>query len=329
LDGEVHEYPFGRSESEITKFAKKMSGSTVSIIKTAPEANEYADFQKQIVFVAYHPLAAAKEGTVEEKLQASKLTQVFAQVARKEQAFGIFLLLDAHEDEFPFVPFGQEGPFVCRVEAFLPVRCYTMVTDDKLDMKELLGWVRSQNVPTVVNLTPKSLGTFGRKGRPLVIGVVKDEKDKNEVAIMKGILTKYATEGPEDIRDKYYYGYFPGQRYAKFLDQFNVVGAPEIFVLDVPSKMYYQDESFKDLESFLRDIEDGKIKPRKSRKPGVEGFLSEAMSFMEGNIMLGAIGILIILFIVFIKIALWASSDDIEENYPEPPAPEEESKKDK
>jgi len=273
LDGEVHEYPGGRKESEFVAFAEKMNRPTVQMISSVPAAMEFAsqETDEGVVFLAYHP--DVKGSTIDEQTQSSLLTQVFAQVARKQRAYGHFLLLDPSASAKEILNKEPSEPFVCRLEANVDPRCFDKV--DSINTVDLLDFVKVNNVPTVSHLGPGNFHKIGRSGRPLAIGVV-DTDNAEQVALAKKQLATFATGGPEKLRNKYYYGWFDGKQWQRFLAQFDVIPAelPQVFVLDVPKKTYWQNASYAlNIDDFLAAIEDGTVTSKSAGKQGWEGTL--------------------------------------------------------
>jgi protein disulfide-isomerase A1 len=262
VDGALQDYPGGRKPEEFTSFAKKISKPIVQDIASVQEALAYAekDTDDGVVFVAYHP--DLQGDSVEDQLQSTSLTQIYAQVARKEQVSGHFLLLkDPSSHDFSLLGVDEgAGPLVCRVEAHVPPRCFTSAANATTD--SLHEFVRAANVATVTPLGPHNFHKVGRVGRPLAIAVI-DTKDDKHVQQCKQALSEFAISGPETIRNKYYYGYMDGNQWNKFLAQFNVSPShmPQVFVLDVPSKEFWQDASYEmNVDKFLSAIDSGDVK---------------------------------------------------------------------
>ena len=72
--------------------------------------------------------------------------------------------------------------------------------------------------------------------------------------------------GPIDIVEKYYFGWIDGKLWKSFLEQFNVSSdsLPQVFVVDVPSKMYWQNTDYTTVKEFLTAINEGDIPVRYS-----------------------------------------------------------------
>jgi len=99
LDGEVFEYPLGRSEEEIVGFADRLGRPPLKTLSSVGDAMEYTQaetFGHGVSFVCYDP--KAPPGEINDLIDASPLLQVCAQVARKEMAYAHFSVLKASAD---------------------------------------------------------------------------------------------------------------------------------------------------------------------------------------------------------------------------------------
>lgn len=279
VDGEVMEYPGGRSESQIKGFATKMSGPPVEFVPSLAAAKQ-AEGTDGVVFVGYHPALVTVEG-MEAKLESSRLTKVYGQVAKKLMAVGTFLLVDTsgtEDDEAAAAAVAEmgEGPFICRLEEGVDPRCYFRISDS-MNESQLQEWITKENQPTVIPLGSENFHKSGRMGRPLVIAAVKIPDHVNQA---KATLTKFAISGPESVRNKYYYGYMDSVRWGSFLKQFEVnsKALPHIFILDVPRKKYWTDPAYgMDIDKFMAAVEDGTIPKKTAGEGGLKGALEEAL----------------------------------------------------
>ena len=243
-DGDIHDYPGGRTVEDFMKFARKMSAPAVSICATHDDALQLASTTEDgIVFVGQDP--DVKGETREEKLQSTHLTRVLQQVARLDQAVAAFCLLSPTAD---LTKFGRkEGGFIAKLEAGVP----PVLFEGEVTSPNLLNFVMENNVPLVAELGPANFYKIGSSGKKLVIGAVSKEE---EIADMKKKLMDYALTS-----NKYYYGWMNGKTWQKFLQQFNVQALPQVFLLDVPQKIYWQDASYDTIADFLQAVEDGTI----------------------------------------------------------------------
>jgi hypothetical protein len=321
LDGEIYDYPGGRTADDLLEFAERIgSKEKVQVFKTAKEALEYVEHQTDegVAFLAYHP--RLEGGSTDEMMQTSAMTQVYGQVARKQMAFGSFLLLqsDAPDLNLLFedgnVPNGQ---FLCRVETGVAPRCYDKVDTD-INLADAIAFVKENNVATVSRLSGQNFHKVGKAGRPMVIGVV-DTNSEEQVATVKRELRRYATEGPEDMRKKYYFGWFDGKQFQKFLAQFNVHPAdlPQVFVLDVPNKKYWQNETYKlNVDDFLLAVEDGKVPVGKTGKKGIEGALERfANAMVDYRPWSAVIAIFLIVLVGVLLLVVLSPASDLRPSY--------------
>ena len=137
-------------------------------------------------------------------------------------------------------------------------------------------------MPTIAHLGPHNFHRIGRSGRPLAIAVV-DVNDKEQVSQAKGALKSYALEGKAEIRDGYYYGWFDGKQWSRFLEQFDVLekDLPQVFVLDVPARTYWQNSTYKlNIEEFLDAVQDGTIESKSAGAKGWKGSLEKALNLI-------------------------------------------------
>lgn len=332
LDGELHDFPFGRSHEELVAFAHKMNSLTVDVVASHRAAQQYAREQTMhgIVFVAYDSAstAGAEETNVTAKLNANPLLREFSAVARKEQAFAHFLLLepstlaaeDGNDDnnsrrvdpaafgDFP----SSSSYFVCRLELNVPTRC---MPSSGVSMQ---AWVRANNLPTVNDLGPSNFYQIGHKGRPLVIGVyhpqVELSNGKDPEVDIKQRLLEFATSSSDNMASEYYFGYMNGHKWLSFLEQFNVMGGPQVFVLDVPTKTYWQDDKLGydlDIAGLLQAKANGTIPGLTARRKGVDGIKDMVADWVEHNLMAASVLTLMFLLIVYVSLAYWASSEDV------------------
>jgi len=257
IDGEVFEYSGGRDEKSILLFAGKMSSPAVIQIRRLEEAKKFAldKADEGIVF-----LGSGKEN--------SDLYKVFSKVARKKQASAYFLWLDQMEtptdDE-------RDNSYIDRIEAGIiePRRWET--TEADLTEERFEAWVQDQNVPTLVTLNPSNFRKISRNGRPLLMGII-DIENEELVAGFKSHMMEFILRAPQEYVEKYYYGLFDGQKWQKFLQQFDVKQEenPQFLILaplNLPGeKTYWRNETYTKLPDFLKAVDDGSIPPRSPQK---------------------------------------------------------------
>ena len=317
LDGEVYDYPLGRSEEEIVGFADRISRPTMKVLDTVEQAMLHTKdetYDHGVSFVCHDPKATGN--TMEEMVESSPLLQVCAKVARKQKAHAHFSLLKGNSDVSTILSvYGKEAKavaaeeevveeeeeeeteeeeeedeeaaetettadipttwtypgFICRLEVNIAPRCL-FEDDNEIKTADVQEYVKVNNVATVTQLGPHNFHHIGRIGRPLVIGVA-DIKKEEQVDKVKADLANYAINGPRQTVEKYFFGWMDGQRWAKFLKQFDIETdeLPQMFILDVPERIYWQDKNFqyKSLEDFMDAVADGTIASKQSA--GVRG----------------------------------------------------------
>jgi hypothetical protein len=158
----------------------------------------------------------------------------------------------------------------------------------------------------------------------LVIGVVNGE-DADQVRETKDRLITFALSGqPEVIREKYYYGMFDVNQWAKFLSQFNVYpkNSPQVFVLNVPDRTYWQNATYKlNIDEFLAAVEDGTIPSSKpSQGGGNGGFFDTVLHFINDNLPWSAAMVVFLIVALGVFIAVIVSpGDDLRPPYDNKP----------
>jgi Thioredoxin-like domain/Thioredoxin len=333
LDGATYGYEGGRTERDLLAFAAKMLRPVVELVTSVDAAMTFAAEQSDngVAFLAFHPALAAPNGPdtpAEDKLQSTPVTQVFAQAARQQRAVATFILLDStnsKDDESAAAMaanLGQDGPFICRLEENVPPRCYDSSQFERMTLSKLLSWIETQNVAIVSALGPNNFHRIGRRGRPLVIAVVS-EQSPEQMEAAKRELALFATTGPEAIRDKYYYGWFDGNAWKKFLSQFDVVPTemPQVFALNVPRKKYWQNATYKlNVGDFLQAIEDGTVEAKTSTPKGIEGRLNQFYMLMNSWLPWSAVA-LGVLFLGLVGAITWCITPGEELRPPYPRVP--------
>jgi hypothetical protein len=277
-DGRVFDWPGGRSKEDIIRFASKMSAPAVTMCESYEAALQQAmdeDSGPGIEFVVYHPNVASIDD-----LQSTTLTQVFAQVARMDQAFATFCLLSSSADMTPFgSSVSKDSGFIAKLEENVPP---VILKDEKIDTPKVLEFVKEYNIPLVTPLGASNFYKVGRNGRRLAIGVIDGGSvlKGTQLETMKKELADYALNGPKDITAQYYFGWIDGKQWQKFLQQFDVQPSelPQVIALDVPKKMYWQNTSFTSVESFLLGVENGDVETKYTGRPptGVKRALHRA-----------------------------------------------------
>jgi hypothetical protein len=260
IDGDVNDYPSGRDEASIAGFASKMSAPSLVTVSSYEDAMEYAKAQTEegVIFLGFDPSNSQDS--------PSGFYQVFSAVARKKQASGYFLWLEPSDPESIKSP-----AIVKRIETDVKVRYLDDV--ESLTAESLTEWFNEQNLPLVSMLGPNNFQKIGRKGRPLTISIANTE-DAEQVKALKDHMLNYITSTEND---KYYYGIIDGKKFNRFLEQFNVKEehVPQFLALDVPTKTFWQNETYTNLFEFIKAIEDGELASEKVSRSGGNGILAK------------------------------------------------------
>jgi len=225
LDGEIHEYPLGRTEKEIVRFGEKMSRPAMKLVDSVNEAMDFTKegtFGHGVSYVCYDPKATT--GSIEEMIEFSPLLQVCAQTARQQMAHGYFTALKADADVGTLAlkpPSNEEdeapktaGGFLCRLEDRFAPRCLYQ-EETKIDSDTAHDFVQASNVETVTELGPGNFHRIGRLGRKLLIGVANID-DKDMVDEVKAALANFAQTGPSKMIKKHYFGWMDGKKWCKY-----------------------------------------------------------------------------------------------------------------
>jgi protein disulfide-isomerase-like protein len=272
LDGDMYDYPGNRDETSIMAFAEKMMLPSVTLVSSYEEALEFAkNTQEGVAFVGYD--TDAKGSSVEEILKSTMAGQVFSQVARKKKAFAYFCWLRPGADGLEKLKGVYR--FVNRIETG-DVEPRLWETHDPTT-EGLMEFVQEQMIPLVSMFGPHNFQKIGKNGRPLVIGVV-DESNEDQVAAVKDHMKSFITKSDKELVEKYYYGVMDGVKWSKFLEQFNVLPKdnPQVFILDVPTKRFWQNATMPNVFDFMKAVEDGTITSDVTAgKKGVQGFMGK------------------------------------------------------
>ncbi|CAJ1953422.1 unnamed protein product [Cylindrotheca closterium] len=261
IDGEIDDYPLGRDQASIVKFARKMSAPPLQIVASYEEAMEYATAKAEdgVIFLGYDPTNKPDE-------VPSGFYQVFSKVARRKQASGHFLWLEPSDPESIKTP-----AIVKRIEPDVKVRFLENV--ESLTAEALAEWFTEQSLPLVNMLGPDNFQKVSKMGRPLAIAVA-DTEDTEQVKALKEHMLKYITSSEND---KYYYGIMDGKKFIRFLGQFNVgeEHIPQFLVLDGPTKTFWQNETYSNLFEFIKAIDDGEIQSETASRTSRKGVLGK------------------------------------------------------
>jgi hypothetical protein len=306
-DGKFYDYPGGRKKHEIIGFAKKMSLPAVQVVESYDAALQLAaEHEPGVVFLLHDKTLTGSN--LQDELQSTLLAQVFTQVARKQQAIANFAILkstvtstEGEEISSP-IPGHADVPdsFIAKIEPGVD----PIFWDPKeLTSFSFIDFVTENNIKLVSDMGPNNFYKIGKIGKPLVIGCV-DGSHADQIEIMKSSLLEYAKNGPKAITSQYYFGYMDGHLWKKFLEQFSIQSLPQVFVLHVPTKTFYQNETYAlDVKGFLEAIDNGLIVKRDAVKSaGWKGLLDKARYLFFSNLPYSLVALIAVLAIVTILI---------------------------
>lgn len=263
VDGEVIDYRGGRDQKSLTAFAKKLSGPIVYNVDNYEQALTFASEETKdgVAFLGYDPKSTPEN--------PSEIYKQFQQVAREYRASAFFLWLNNGEDH-------RDYPFIHKIQKDVRPSSYQSNDVDIANMTpELLSeWVKSYNYPLVVEFDARNLARIGKNGRKLAIAVVDYGEPEQRAAIVEHIYT-YVKTLKDEVMDQYYFGTIDGARWPHFLEQFSIVEQenPQLFVVDMPTKNYWQNSSYPNFGQLMQAIENGDIAPRVAKRPTGKGAL--------------------------------------------------------
>ena len=271
-----------------------MSARAVSVISSYAQSKEQLLNKIPVAYIVYDPNASSstssgeedstidssgateEEKALEKLVQSTEMTRVFGQVARKLQAQGSFGMLSPSTTSEEITKFfgstsssGNGIPtsgFIARIEDDVPIKLYTgEVTTDALT-----NFVQETNLAAVIELGGHNFRFVSRRGKSVAVAVYNPE-DTIKTTNFKKELKDYAVNGK--YKDEYVYGTMDGIKWDKFLSQFSIhkENLPELFVLDVPNRTYWQDPSIFGVSNFIAAVQNGEIESREQekRKSGV------------------------------------------------------------
>eukprot|EP00980_Cylindrotheca_fusiformis_P001973 scaffold443_cov125-Cylindrotheca_fusiformis.AAC.22 len=294
VDGDINDYPAGRDEASILGFASKMSAPSIVTVGSYDEAMEYAksETEEGVIFLGFDPSHS--------EAAPSAFYQVFSQVARRKQASGHFLWLKPSDPDSI-----KSAAVVKRIEVDTKVRYLEDV--ESLTPEALGEWFEEQNLPLVSILGANNFQKIGRKGRPLAMAIAHTE-DAEQIKALKEHMLNYITATDDE---KYYYGILDGKKFNKFLEQFNVKeeNVPQFLVFDVPSKTYWQNETYTNLFEFMKAIENGELPSSMVTKSGGNGVLAKIEHYFVKFFPYSVV-VLLLIVIVFMWLIIPAYEED-------------------
>mmetsp|Transcript_54588 Transcript_54588/g.81039 ORF Transcript_54588/g.81039 Transcript_54588/m.81039 type:complete len:426 (-) Transcript_54588:470-1747(-) len=306
-DGDYFDYPQERDADSIINFGEIMAANSVKLASSVGAA--YDDIAggnaNGVAFVAYDP--NAKGEGVDDIKQSTKLLQVFAQVARKQQAYATFAVFapDLVTDEVVKIGAGKEA-FIAKIEDGVD----SVVYQGEISSPDLLDFVKTNNRALVTALGSHNFRTVGTMGKSLAIGVVNPEDTAKTAALMSEIKTLAKSE---TFGSKFVFCWMDGKKWERFLTQFNIGSdnLPELFVLDFHTKEFWQDASIFEGKEFLEGVLSGDIPPQKQASK--KGPLNDTLNLFRHFMPWSAI-FMVLLFTTIFYLALPADEQATEEH---------------
>lgn len=233
--------------------------------------------------------ATEEEKQIEKLIQSTERTRIFGQVARKLQAEGSFGLLSpdtAKEEIEQFFVDGADvlsGGFIARIEDGVPIKIF----NGEVTSNSFMEFVKENNLPVVIELGGHNFRFVGRRGKPLAIGVY-DPEEEVKTDKFRQEMKNYAIKGTH--KDEYIFGTMDGKKWDKFVAQFSITkqSLPELFVLDVPDRTYWQDSSVFGVSEFIRAVKNGEIESREQegkKKGPLDEFLQFFVDYMPWSLL--------------------------------------------
>jgi len=265
-DGDMFPYPGERHADAIIEFAETMSANPVTLVQSYEEAlDTLADKPpvSGVAFLAYHPSLTVDgdDYSMEQLLHSTHLTQVFAQIARKEQAAGSFGLLIPPPDskmetlaKFVGTSVDTSNGFIVKIESGFEGRLYEGPLDETFTSPDMLLFLRQNNLAVVTALGGHNFKALSGKGKPLLIGVVPESTLGKDPLVDE--LKDFARVGSKDLVDAYNFCYMDGIKWGKFLSQFGVNrdNLPELLILNLHNRTYWHDSTVSGVQEFLEKV---------------------------------------------------------------------------
>lgn len=331
-DGDYFPYPGKRDADSIIDFGERMARHAIAAVGAYEEALDVvADGGDDGVgFVAYDP--DARGDTLEEVVQSTKYLQVFHQAARKLQAeatFGVLMPAKKGDDaagggaisEGMLAQFGTPANgqvlangqrFITKLERDADGKFFN--PPHEINTVDLVKYVREHNKALVTELGPHNFRAIGDRQMPVAIAVTDpDRAEKSDALVAE--LRQYAKDGqPASVRYRFIYAKMDGKRWAKFLGQFSIEqgNLPELFVLDISNKKYWQNSTVVGVENFLKAVVEGKIQERDQEGQGNPYLKKIERLFIDHMPM--SVFVVLAFFMVPMIYLLFGAADD-EEDY--------------
>ncbi len=344
-DGDYFPYPGQRDADSIIDFGERMARH--AIVPVAPATYDEAlravadGGDEGVGFVAYDP--EAKGDTIEEVVQSTKYLQVFHQAARKLQAEATFGVLMPPSgggaiSEEELAKFGAPANgqvlangrgLIAKLERDADAKFFN--PPHEINTVDLVKYVREHNRALVTELGPANFRSIGDRQMPVAIVVTDpDQAEKSDALVAE--LRQYAKDGePASIRYRYIFAKMDGKRWSKFVAQFSIEqgNLPELFVLDIANKRYWQNSTVVGVENFLNAVVDGTILGRDQEGQG-NAILQKFERWFIGHMPVSVFLVLAFFLIpmLYLLFGLADNDDDYEEEE-EKKESKKESKKEK
>lgn len=268
---DFHPYQGGRSASDLTEFANKMSRHPTQPVSTIEQVYNIAlktVSGDKICFVGYDA-NAQNAASVDDVIASSSFLTKYKTVARKMQVDGNFALLMPHASKDKVAEFGigNRLSFVAKFEFGIDPVIFDADTNNSLE-----SFIRANNQALVTELSGRNFGQIAESGKFIVIGVMGDDSE-NALAILKN-LKHTALNGDKDINTKVLFGWMDGRKFNKFLTQFNLTGeSSNVFVFDPTLRQYYIEDNENtvpadvNVKDLLTRVLSGEMKGKAQKKP--------------------------------------------------------------
>jgi len=279
--------------------------------------------------------------TVEKILVSTPFLQIYGQTARILQSTSTFALLHPkHKSEVTnFFASDSlstsmstsksastkwdekmlDGPLLLRIEQDTtePI----LYRGDPLSSNSVLVWIKENYMPLVTHLEGHNFRTVTSIGKALLIGITypQDQSENDDTghdettnSFIQG-LRHLAQYGPESITKKYKFAQMNGKKFGSFLKKFNISYTstfPQILVLNVQNRTYYQNETITNVHDFIEGISNGTILEQEQADNSNNGGIMDAFldSMPYSAIMVLALAGLL----VWITMSILNDDDDYE-----------------
>ena len=313
-DGELHRYTGERTAEGFVAFAERMNRPPVHPLTTKPKLGKFTA-QAPVTFVLGAPAGGcAHDGDavrdaffgVAYRLHASE----YLGCADQDDVVESVLARRTHSGR-PFIARVEKG----EVPQFFPLDAAAPRED------ALVAWIEASHFPTVIALGQSNFYSSANAGKMLVT-LVLDSAAKNQPVLdqLRRIARLGTADVPEDVRNKFLYGWIDGVEHSKFVEQYGVTkdSLPRVIVFDAPQKLHYKDVDVLTkgaLPRYLQSIARGDVAPVPE---GLAGYMQLAIAavhrYAPWSYALGAVSALaLLLLIVSCLRSLCADDDDVDD----------------